>query len=589
MATTPLPRFAHGFQILIALLFAVGLLAIVSACDSGGDGDGGGGTASAAPETGSVGILLTDGPVAPGTFKHIWVTYTEIILIGEPGQVTIFEGRETVDLRDLEDISKLATVGRNVRVGKFEKIRLLIEEIELVRADTGDSILLSEPPNKLPPKIDLNPQESFYVRAGKLLLLQIDMDAGKSIHIVQTGQQLKYQFRPVVFVDIITRSLRGKLVLLRGFIENIDDEDGTFDLCRTHSVSRPGSDGRITRDSDHEDPGDDGYKDHCVEVVALFEGNKTSFFDDAGDPTGFDALDEGEEASVLGRFVPEEDDEASIDENRDHEDLVFEAEVVQLGDPLALDGVADTVVENDRFLMLLDEGQSIVSDDTLLIQLFDPETKVFTRKGVRLSPSKIMVGDPVRATGIPAISNTVDDRLKAAFIMVDLEAVEIDRIEGVIIEDPEDDGARLTVFVEGVGPVCVDVPEEARVFEVTLEDGQGGAEAIDRSDLKRGDRLNIFGSAGDTIDDCFTAETVISFGDDPEAVPVPSLNAGSPGLAGAAYGLDLEEGEADGEVAFGAPSAVEVYEIELRRVKAGFIWAKLPGDEDGASQEAASQ
>jgi hypothetical protein len=99
---------------------------------------------------------------------------------------------KTVDLRDLEDVSKLAVLGRRVPPGSYDKIRL---EIELVRADPEEHIFLSEPPNKLPPKIDLNPQGGFDVRRGRLLFVQIDMDAGKAIHIVETGRKLKYQFR----------------------------------------------------------------------------------------------------------------------------------------------------------------------------------------------------------------------------------------------------------------------------------------------------------------------------------------------------------------------------------------------------------
>jgi hypothetical protein len=565
-------RRARGLQIMIPLIAAAFALVVFGACDK--KGGGGSSDSDAGPDSGSVAVLLTDGPVEPGEFKHIWVSITEIILIGEPGQVTIFRGRKVVDLRDLEDVSKFATLGRRVPPGVYEKIRLLIEEIELVPMDGSPAIRLSKSPNKLPPKIDLNPRESFRVLRGRLLAIQLDMDAGKSIHIVETGHGNKYQFRPVVFVDILTGPFLGKLVLLEGVVDSVDDEADTFVLCKTHPVSRPTDDGRAT--SDYGDELGDR-EDRCVTVVPIFEGdNKTSFFDENGDPTDFEAVDEGDEASVLGRFMLDRGDEA----------LVFEAEVVHLGNPLALDGIAETEVDgDDQFLLLIDEGQP-VSPAPLLVQL-RPGTKVFTRRGIPLPPSKIMVNDPVRATGILDISGA-DDLLKAAFIMVDVTAVETDRIRGEISEEPEAGGARLTVMTES-DTVCVDVPEAARIFAVELDDGNGlgSAKSIDRSDLRRGDQLSIFGIAPETAGDCFTAETVISF-IDAEPTALPSTAFAPSEAVATTYALDFGEEQFDEEVDDSAAAGdVEVYDILPGRHAEGLVWVKLPGDED--EMEAANE
>jgi hypothetical protein len=563
----PLSRARRGLVLLAAL---VALLANV-ACESGGDGDGGGGggSASAGPAPGSVAVVLTDGPVDPRAFEHIYVTYVAIVLIGEPGQVTIFEGRETVDLRDLEDVSKLVTVGREVPAGFYSKIRLEIEEIELVPADGSPPIKLSEAPNKLPPKIDLNPQEQFEVRPKKLLLVQIDIVAGESLHIVETGREDKYQFRPVVFVDILTGPVPGKLVLLEGTVRDVDDAEGTFDLCGSHPVSRPKGGDRETEYPD--DVPEDEDDDHCVEIVTLDSGNKTSFFEDDGSPAAFDAVDDGDDASVLGRFRREEDD---------GEDLVFIAEVVQLGNPLALDGSAASVVgPDDRFLLDLDPGQPIASDDPLPV-LLQQGSKVFTRRGLPLAPSKIEVDDPIRATGV---FDRTDDELKAAFVMVDVMAADRDRIEGVIDEDPEDGGALLQVLTEtDPDPVCVEVPEDAKVFRISVEEGEGSAEAIDRSELARGDRVNVFGEKGIEPDECFLAETVISFGDDATLAPLPALDGGGSGVVLQTAGAVPDEEETGEAGASVSAAGVEVYEVGPRRVEAGLIWVKLPGDEDPA-------
>jgi hypothetical protein len=552
-------RLLRGLRLLACLLAAGGVLAVIGACESGGDGDGG--SASVSSKPGSVAILLTDGPVDPHDFAHIYVTYTEIILIGEPGHVTIFEGEETVDLRDLEDVSKLATLGRDVPAGFYEKIRLLLDEIELVPADGSASIVLSDSPNKLPPKIDLIPQEHFRVRPGKLLLLEIDIVAGESIHIVQAGPRDKYQFRPVVFVDILTGPTLGKLVLLEGVVEEVDDTERTFDLCMTHPVSR-------SRDGDRhtEYPGEDG-EDRCLEIVTRDGENKTSYFEEDGTPTDFGAIDAGDDATVLGRFRLEKDDD---------EDLVFVAEVVHLGNPGALDGTAATGVgPDDRFLIDLDPGQPITSEDPVPV-LLQEGSKVFTRRGLPLPASKIEVDDPVRVTGVYDVTA---DEIKAAFVMVDVMAADRDRIEGIIAEEPEDGGALLQVLISHEVTVCVDVPEDAKVFEISVEDGIGSAESIDRSELQLNDRVKIFGEEGETSDDCFLAETVLSFGDDATIAPIPALDGGSPGIVISASALALEEEESAEQEASAVSNGVDVYEFGSDLVEAGLIWVKLPGDE----------
>ena len=574
MTKLPLLHRIRGLQIIIPLIAAAFALVVFGACDKKGGGGSSG--SDAGPDTGSVAVLLTDGPVEPGEFEHIWVTYTEIILIGEAGQVTIFEGSKRVDLRDLEDVSKFAVLGRDVPADFFEKIRLLISEIELVRADTGEHIFLSQPPNKLPPKIDLNPRGTFEVIRGRLTAIQIDMDPGKAIHVVQTGQKDKYQFRPVVFVDILTIPFRGKLVLLEGIVESVDDGERTFELCNTHPVSHTEGDDRATSESDDENGDRD---DHCVTVVSKFDGdNKTSFFDENGDPTDFSDVDKGDAASVLGRFMLDREDE----------DLVFDAEVVQLGHPEAFDGEAETVVDgDDQFLLDLETDQQV--DDPLIVQL-QQGTKVFTRQGIRLPPSKIMVDDPVRATGILDDSGA-DDLLKAAFIMVDVTAVETDRIDGVISEDPEDGGARLTVMTESGDTVCVDVPETADVYEVMMDDdnGLGTGKAIDRSDLELGDELSVFGVPGESAGDCFTAETVISWLLAEPAV-LPSAAFASSTAVDAGDELDFAVEPFDEAVDDAAAVGdVEVYDILPGRHAEGLVWVKLPGDEDETSLEAANE
>jgi hypothetical protein len=486
MLPHPTRRRASSTSIALVLLSLAAL-----ACGGGGSGGGSGGSVQTG--TGSVAVLLTDGPVDPDAFSHIYVSFTKITLIGPAGSVVIFEGNETIDLRELEDASTLVTLGRDVPSATYEKIRLDVASIELVPADGGSHIF-----PKLPPKIDLNPRGSFHVRPGELLLVQIDVDCGKSIHIVGQGNG-GYQFRPVIFADILTGPLHGKLVLLRGTVKEIGSAD--FLLCDTHPVSQSLGAARTmtSRGDDDDDHGEDGdgRDDFCSTVDVVSD---TSLFDENGDPIELADLQPDDTAWVLGRFVRDGD-----------EDLDFEAEVVQQGDDIeALDGeVASEVGADDRFDLELDAGQGIIVPGNLLAIQLQEGTKVFRRDGQELLPDDITPGDPARAVGVLALSTTEEDVLKAAWVVLDIAALGLQRIEGEI-ESVANGGARIQVQTD-TGTKCVNVPSDARVFEVHHGDTGASAEDIDRSALQAGDEVNVFGTAGGT---CFTADTVIVFVED---------------------------------------------------------------------------
>jgi hypothetical protein len=89
--------------------------------------------------------------------------------------------------------------------------------------------------------------------------------------------------------------------------------------------------------------------------------------------------------------------------------------------------------------------------------------------------------------------------------------VETTRIDGEIA-DVENGGSRLSVETEDE-TLCVNVPADARVLEVTNAEDAGGVEEIDRSALAEGDTVSVFGEEGHT---CFSADTVIVFKPDTE-------------------------------------------------------------------------
>jgi hypothetical protein len=152
---------------------------------------GGGGSASSSAGTGTASVFLTDAP--SDDFDEILVTITAVELLGADGPIVIFRGRETVDLKELEDFSDLFVYAEKVPVGRYSKIRMRVERVVLVKDDDETDV---DPPAD--GHIDLVPKGPFEIREGVHLVIEIDMDAKKSIHISGNGK--KYNFRPVVFM-----------------------------------------------------------------------------------------------------------------------------------------------------------------------------------------------------------------------------------------------------------------------------------------------------------------------------------------------------------------------------------------------------
>ena len=104
--------------------------------------------------------------------------------MSESEKVTIFSGTKSFDLLKLEDESALFSVSSGVPSLWYKKIRLHVTDIELVKKDGVTSIYPKLPGGG---KIDLNPKGQFHVDPGETLILQIDLDAEKSIHISRDG------------------------------------------------------------------------------------------------------------------------------------------------------------------------------------------------------------------------------------------------------------------------------------------------------------------------------------------------------------------------------------------------------------------
>lgn len=482
----------HSFiQRLTAAFSVIALAAVLVSCGGGG-GSGGGVDTTSTGNTGSVGILLTDGPTAE--FDIINITLREIRLLSDNGSVTIFSGSKTIDLLKMRSHSELFALTTDVASGEFEKIRLLVDKIELIKLDTNGDVDESHDV-KLSGngKIDLNPRGPFYVTAGETLLIQIDIDAEKSLKIHESGNG-KWHFRPVIFVDIIGHRQDNRLVRLSGEAAEVDPVADTLELCGT----------RVNQDWDG-----------CIDVDA----SQSSIFDADGALT-LDQIDEGDELTVIGFLRPaaagslrnerhgDDDDDNGYhehDHDYEHHNLLMEAVVIEVGAPgsfISLNGSALSTPADAMaaFDYEIDPGQGFVTGQHIDVQLL-PDTRIFSRKGQELDFSVIEVGTKATVDGVLMLSNTAPDTLNAALIVLDVSATtqltgEIGTLLATTLTLLTDDGDR-----------CVAFDDDTDVFMVTLLDDGSLVTRITVADLEIGQKIDVFGAEGTS--GCFVAQSII--------------------------------------------------------------------------------
>lgn len=442
------------------IIFAFARLSLLAGFLSIAACGGGGPTAEAPAEippaatAGTVGLLFTDKP--SDEFRAIRLNVVEAILIGgDEGQQMLFQGSEPIDLLNLTNFNEPVIFGE-VKSGTYSKLRLVIDDLELVPADGGPSIYPSLPANG---KIDLLDQDGFAVLPERTLLIEIDMDANKSIKITGAGNGRKYNFRPVVKVDIMDGGEQGKLARVEGIVKEIfTDPAGSFLLC------------------DIETP------DSCMDVTTDMN---SSIFDDMGLPTDFTTLMVNDPVVVIGSY--------NVDSG-----VVLEAQILEIGG--SAEQVKGNVVSNptdNEFLLFTD-------DDMDLVVELQTGTKYFDVNGA-IGADAIVIGTDVEIEGVkPAKADPADpDFIRAALVFV--EADDDEQISGTIIE-PLDAVARSfgLTLTEG-GDTCVRVNPDADIVFVDEAASEVTMGSID--DLAVGQTVDLFGMTA--ADECFDANEVI--------------------------------------------------------------------------------
>ena len=468
-------------RVLLALILTFGFL--VTGC--GGSSGGSASFENGGPETGTVAIVITDNPT--DDFDAIELTFIRIELLAADGErVEIFSAPDgvTVDLLKLANFSELFALSQSVPAKLYDKIRLTLKKLELVRKDHAgndiERIAVKLPGNG---KLDLNPRMQFLVKPGSTLIVQLDIDAKKSIHIVGTGSGA-YQFRPVVFVKLIGGGVLGKLIRLRGVIENpVSDGAGgdTFNLCPAN-------------------PNALAELDRCINVKVT---DGTSLFDGNADPIVFGDLKAGDSATVIGQL------------SRDDEALVLIAAVVEVGAPdtfTTLTGTVDTTPTSitDTFDFTLDPAQGGIPAGTSIQVQLQNETKVFSKQGQELEFQSIQAGLTAAADGVLRLSNTDPDTLKSTLIVLDLLKAQLVKLSGTVVEPI--DSATRQFFVENAigGQECVVAAPDARIVRITSSSSEGlTSDLVEFDALAPGQDVNVFGTSQQGA--CLVADTIVIF------------------------------------------------------------------------------
>ena len=457
-------------------------------------------TPAAPATTGTVGIFLTDGP--SDRFDKILVQVTQVDLLGNGQPVTVFQGDATIDLRQLETNGELLSLTDNVPPGTYSKLRMYVDDIVLVDVGADGQTVLEEIHPKIPAngKIELNPQGQLSVAAGETLLLQIDIDADKSIKYHATGNG-EWRFRPVIFVKSGDADDFDRLTRIYGRIGNLDSDEMSFRLCQTELLS------------DDDDSDDYDEDEHCVKVGVVQD---TGLFGEMGDPIEFAALAEGDFVTVAGlvqnRHDDDDDDDESHDndDDSDHDDMPFkiDAVVVMQGAKGTFRPYKGIVAEGldvgtGEFTVDLDPDQGIETDAALL-SLFQQGTRVFDKRGTSLEPSAIASGVRGHFEGRLVLSDTDPDVLKTALIVLDLAPQGDEELRGQIAT--LNDGG--FVLMTGTGDRCVATDSSTEVFLILPDEGNGiRSERGTLGDLAAGQSVDVYGE--EDSDGCFDAETVI--------------------------------------------------------------------------------
>jgi hypothetical protein len=485
-------------------LAATAVLAL-SACGGGSDSDGN--DASSNPPTqnlttGTVAVLMTDAPT--DAFCRIYATVERIDLLGTSGSPTnVFVGPETVDLLAMRNYTDFFSIDTAVPIGSYEKVRLTLSDLALVECDDAgnpESEAGWDHP-RLPGngKMDLNPRGMFEVVGGETLVIELDVDMNKSLHVHQTGNG-RWQFRPVIFVAISPDD--SKLVRVFGEVRNLGAT--TFELCPVAPAS--------SIDPDPADPAPE-----CIDVAT---DASTGIFDETGSPVGLSAVANGDLLTAIG-FLSLHDD---MDGDTRMDDLLLNAAVLELGPIDTFARIRGAVVSapgnNDLFEF---DGAPLDPATGVFDVLLQSGTRIFALgSNDELTSAALQPGTEGEVDGVFTDPPTSGEPLKSSLIVLDQDTTpEVSILDAKIATIPADDDPttpetrRILVDTTALSGQCVTTDAATRYLLVTESATASETTEIAFADLAVGNDVDVYGTTDPSQAGCVLADTIQKFASAP--------------------------------------------------------------------------
>ncbi len=460
-----------------ALLGLVAALSL-SAC-AGGDAPGGSPNQSLA--TGSVAVLMTDAPT--DDFCHIYATVESIDLLGASGPTSVFDGPETtVDLLAMRNYSDFFAIDTAVPIGRYQKVRLTLSDLALVECgDDGvpeDAAGWEHPHLPGNGKMDLSPRGTFEVIGGETLVIELDLDMNKSLHVHQTGNG-RWQFRPVIFVTI--RPNDSKLVRVFGEVRNLGTT--AFELCPLEPASSSGPGGPAVPAAE------------CIDVAT--DAN-TGIFDETGSPVGLSAVANGEPLTAVG-FLSLHDDP---DGDSRMDDLLLNAAVLELGPNETFERIRGAVVSAPGNNDLFEFDGAPLDPAGMFDVLLQSGTRIFALgSNEELTSAALQPGTRGEVDGVFTDPPTSGEPLKSSLVVLDQDATPDASILGATIDTiaTDDDAVpetrRLTVDAGTLLDQCVKTDAATRYLLITESATASETTEIAFADLAVGNSVDVYGAA----------------------------------------------------------------------------------------------
>lgn len=473
-------------RIVAAVMAPLAALALAGCGGGSGDADD---PSAATPTTGSVAVLFTDAP--HDQFCQVRATATAIDLLGTSGPANLYTGTRTVDLLAMRNFSDFFTIDPDVPIGTYEKVRLTLSDLALVECDgTGQPEPEAgwEHPH-LPGngKLDLNPRGAFEVVGGETLVVEVDLDMQKSLHLHQAGNG-RWQFRPVVFVTI--RPDARRLVRVFGSARSLGA--AAFELCPVEPAATVG-------------PAATSALGECLDV---YTDAKTGVFDRNGDPVGLTAMVANDLLTAIG-FLGLHDD---ADGDTRNDDLKLDAVMLEAGPRGTFARLPGVVVSapgnNDIFVFDPTAGDAI---DVRL----QSGTRIFAIDGDdELTSAALQPGATGEVDGVYSVPATSGEPLKSSLVVLDQDATPaVSVLDATVKAIATDDDAvaatrRFEVDTATVTAQCIRTDARTRYLRITEGGTSSETAEVTFAELAVGDKVDVYGDVDAADAACVLADVV---------------------------------------------------------------------------------